>query len=374
MSSIDDPCAQAAALARAHVAGREDIYDPAVPFPFDIWAALGKAGMLGLGLPREYGGGGCGYPELLAVCGAFVQAGRNPGLASAWLSQTLIGRLILGASGSEAQKREYMPRLATGALIAAVAISEPGAGAHPKRLSATAVRDGGDWVLNGDKAWITNGPVAGLYIVLAVSAESGGRKQFSAYLVARETQGLSQTDAGSVDFLRPVKHGGLRLQNCRVPVANMIGPEGQAFETISKPIREVEDILGLGIGLGGRAAQLDLLRGLIDASASQLTGEQFESLGALQATQAALRILAYSLADGLDQAGGADPTAPLLAAKRLARQFQTDFSDCVKSLQLPENMELSRLSRDLTKLADLASGVDRAKAARLGKSLIQNED
>lgn len=370
MNDIDDTRARAAALARTLIAGRVDLYNPLDPFPFDIWAAMGKAGMLGLGLPREYGGGGCSHSQLLAVSEAFVRAGRNPGLASAWLGHTLIGRLILGGSGSEAQKRNYIPQLAAGTLTAAIAISEPNAGAHPKRLSATARRDGEHWILNGDKAWITNGPIAGLYIVLAVSAESGGRKQFSAYLVARETEGLSQTDAGSVDFLRPVKHGGLRLQNCSVPATNMIGPEGQAFETVSKPIREVEDILGLGIGLGGRAAQLDLLRGLIDASASQPTGEQFESLGLLQATQAALSILAYSLAQRLDQAGGADPTAPLLAAKRLARQFQIDFAACVKSLQLTENIELSRLSRDLTRLADLASGVDRAKQAGLGKSLI----
>lgn len=70
-------------LARAHIAGREDIYDPAAPFPFDIWGEMGRTGMLDLGLPREYGGG-MGYAGLVSVCAAFVHAGRNPGLAAAF--------------------------------------------------------------------------------------------------------------------------------------------------------------------------------------------------------------------------------------------------------------------------------------------------
>ncbi len=359
------------ALARAHIAGREDIYDPAAPYPFDIWAEMGRAGMLGLGLPREYGGGGMGYAGLVAACAAFVEAGRNPGLASGWLSHTLIGRLILAQSGSAEQKQSYLPRLASGELTAAVAISEPNAGAHPKRLAATARRDGDFWVLNGEKAWLTNGPIAGLYIVLAISEQVGDRKQFSAYLVPRDTPGLSQTDAGAVDFLRPTRHGGLRLKDVRIPAANLLGEPGQAFETISKPLREVEDVLGLGIGQGGRAALLDLLRQSIEGAGITPSDGQFGQMGALLAAQSALQILTAELAAGLDRQGP-DPTAALLAAWRLSRQFLTDFDICLKSLQIPENFELLRLFRDLTKSGGLASNVDRAKEEKLGKSLVRD--
>ncbi len=358
------------ALARSHIAGRAELYDPAQPFPFDIWAEMGKAGMLGLGLPRAYGGGGMGYAGLVAASEAFVFAGRNLGLASAWLSHTLIGRLILGQSGSEAQKQAYLPRLASGDLTAAVAISEPNAGAHPKRLSSTARRDGDHWVLNGEKAWLTNGPIAGLYIVLAISAETEARKEFSAYLVPRETPGLTQTTAGSVDYLRPAKHGGLRIENCRIPLENLLGPAGLAFETISKPLREVEDVLGLGMGQGGRAAQLALLGATICAANLTPNDQQSELLGGLAAAQAALKILTNNLAEGIDRGAGFDPTAPLLAARRLSRQFQADFSDFLKNVQIPENMELSRICRDLTMSGGLASNVDRAKQEKLGKSII----
>lgn len=366
-----DHIAEITALARTHIAGRAELYDPTQPFPFDIWAEMGKTGILGLGLPREYGGGGMGYAGLVAACAAFVRAGRNPGLASAWLSHTLIGRLILGQSGTPAQKRDYLPRLAAGELTAAVAISEPNAGAHPKRLASTARRDGAEWVLNGEKAWLTNGPIAGLYIVLAISEQMGDRKQFSAFLVPRDAPGLTQTDAGSVDFLRPTRHGGLALRDVRVPASSLLGDLGQAFETISKPLREVEDVLGLGMAQGGRAALLDLLTAAIRDTDITPSGEQFGLLGCLEAAQSALHILTTVLSEGLDQEPEYDPTGPLLAARRLSRQFLTDFENCLKSLPLPENIELLRLFRDLTKSGGLASNVDRAKQEKLGKSLIR---
>lgn len=357
-------------LAQSRIAGRADLYDPATPFPFDIWTEMGRIGMLGLGLPREYGGGGLGYAGLTAVSAAFVRAGRNPGLASAWLSHSLIGRLILAKSGNERQKHAYLPLMARGELTAAVAISEPNAGAHPKRLAASARRDGDFWVLNGEKAWLTNGPIAGLYIVLAISEQTGERKQFSAFLVPRDAPGLTQTDAGSVDFLRPTRHGGLSLKDVRVPDSALLGPLGQAFETISKPLREVEDVLGLGMGQGGRAALLDLLTQSIERAGAAPSEEQFGMLGGLEALQSALQILTNVLSDGLDHPAQ-DPAGPLLAARRLSRQFLSDFEICLNSLQLTENTELLRLFRDLTKSGGLASSVDRAKQEKLGQSLIR---
>ncbi|CAM9091938.1 unnamed protein product [Phaeothamnion confervicola] len=356
-------------LAQTHIAGREDIFDAEKPFPFDIWREMAKAGLLSMGLPSPYGGG-LGYGAVMDALAAFVQAGRNLGLASVWLSQTLFGRLILAQSGNAAQQQRYLPALAGGQMVA-VSISEPNAGAHPKRLSATAEREGDHWVLNGEKAWITNGPIADLYIILAISARQGERKQFSAFLVQRETPGLIQTNAGSVDYLRPARHGGLSLQNCRIPLENLLGPEGQAFETISKPLREVEDVLGLAIGQGGRQAQLEGLAAALALSQTAVSDEQLGQLGALQSDQAALRILAASLAESLDTPADSDPAAALLAARRMARQFQEDFSCLLKSLQIPEKAEISRLSRDLTKFADLALNVDRAKEVKLGKSLIR---
>ncbi|HBA43687.1 MAG TPA: acyl-CoA dehydrogenase, partial [Alphaproteobacteria bacterium] len=241
-----------ATFAREQIAGRRALYDETAEFPHALWQAMGDAGILGLGVPREYGGGGADYRTLILAGEALVQGGRNLGLAIAWLSHTLISRLIIYGQGNKAQRQQFLPALAAGRLTPSVAISEPDAGAHPKRLTSRAERGDTHWRLSGEKAWLTNGPIAGLYVVLAISDVIAGRKQFSAFLVPRETAGLTQTQAGAVDFLRPARHGGLRLDNCAVPLENLLGPEGTAFETISKPLREAEDAVALGTALGGR--------------------------------------------------------------------------------------------------------------------------
>ena len=97
-----------------------------------------------------------------------------------------------------------------------LAISEPGTGAHPKYLQTSASREGDDWVLTGEKSFLTNGPLAALFVVLAVSATEGDKKRLTAFLVPRETPGLSLTDPIHLDFLKPSPHCGIRLDACRL--------------------------------------------------------------------------------------------------------------------------------------------------------------
>ena len=362
-----------AEFARAQIADRRELYDETADFPYGLWQAMGDAGILGLGIPREYGGGGADYRTLVLAGEALVQGGRNLGLAIAWLSHTLISRLIIHGQGNKAQRQQFLPALAAGQLTPSVAISEPDAGAHPKRLKSRAERGHSHWRLSGEKAWLTNGPIAGLYVVLAISDVVEGRKQFSAFLVPRDTPGLTQTQAGAVDFLRPARHGGLRLDGCAIPNANLLGPEGDAFETISKPLREAEDAVALGTALGGRAAQLELLVRLLDSAQITLSPEQLETLGALYAIQEAIRTIAFAVAEQLDDRKEGDPTALILAARRLSRDFQVDFSLFLDTLNLPktaDNMELIRLTGDMVKSGGLASNVDRAKQGKMAKSMI----
>lgn len=360
-------------FAAANIRSQDALYDEKAQFPHALWQAMGDAGILGLGIPREFGGGGADYRTLLEAGEALVQGGRNLGLALAWLSHTLISRLIIFGQGNSAQRQQFLPALAAGQLTPSVAISEPDAGAHPKRLTSRAERDGGQWRLSGEKAWLTNGPIAGLYVVLAISDVVEGRKQFSAFLVPRETPGVTQTQAGAVDFLRPARHGGLRLDNCVVPSENLLGPEGAAFETISKPLREAEDAVALGTALGGRAAQLELLVQALNDAQITLAPEPLEALGALIAMQAAIRTIAFQVAEQLDGRENSDPAPLILAARRLSREFQTDFATFLQSLNLPEsaeNGELERLTRDMRKSGGLASNVDRAKQGKLAESMI----
>ena len=160
---------------REHLYTRQD-------FPGDIWQSLGASGLLGLGLSREFGGLGGDHRALAIAAEHMSQTGAVMGVTTTWLAHNINARLHIEGHGSNAQKAEWLPRLARGETSVCVAISEPGAGAHPKHLKAAAVRDGDDFVVDGTKSYLTNGPLSDLFIVLAITDVAAGRKSFSAVL------------------------------------------------------------------------------------------------------------------------------------------------------------------------------------------------
>lgn len=112
------------------------------------------------------------------------------GVTVSWLCHLMTARLHMAGRGTAAQRDHWLPRLAAGDSTLSLAISEPGAGAHPKHLATRAVRDGDDYVLDGEKTYLTNGPLADAFLVLAVTGAADGRKTFSAILVPADAPGL----------------------------------------------------------------------------------------------------------------------------------------------------------------------------------------
>ncbi len=175
-------------FARAQVADRDLGAEPA--FPHDIWHAMAEAGLFRIGLDPAQGGSGGGYADIARAEAALIAGGGSPGLGSAWASHQMVARYFLERFGDAAQRAAYLPALASGRITASVAISEPGAGAHPKHLRTTATRRGDAYVLDGEKAYITNGPIADFFVVLAITATENGRKRYSAFLVPQDAPGL----------------------------------------------------------------------------------------------------------------------------------------------------------------------------------------
>jgi acyl-CoA dehydrogenase len=139
----------------------------------------------------------------------------------------------------------------TGAATIAFAVSEPGAGAHPKKLSATATQDGDTWRLNGEKAYVTNGPIAThLAIVAITNSGARGRKSFGAFLVPVETPGLVMRPSEHVDFLKPNGHASLDLTDVVVPNSARLGGEEDIYPLMVKPLRDHEDRVGAWSKLG----------------------------------------------------------------------------------------------------------------------------
>jgi acyl-CoA dehydrogenase len=249
-----------------------------------------------------------------------------------------------------------------------VAISEPKVGAHPRDLRTCARRDGDSWIVEGEKAWVTNGPIADLFIVLAITNSAQGRKQYSAFLVPRETPGLELLDMPELTALRPSQHCRLRLDGCRVAATAMLGAPGIAYETMALPFRDVEDAVGLsGIAGLGRF----IARGLADLAGPGAATEVHAALGEISGLLAVLDATARQLAERLDQgtaiANGHDD---LLIGARAVTQH---LSGCISRLRdrLPATTgELATACDDLVFSLGIARGPRAMKQTRLGASLV----
>jgi acyl-CoA dehydrogenase len=357
---MDDANSEMAAFA-AHWARGQEALTRAETVPAALWRAFGASGLFRLGLPEAVGGRGGGYAEIAAAAETLAHIGGLPGLSLSWTLQCQAARFLILGFGNAEQQRRILPAAARGALALAVAISEPGAGAHPKRLAATARADGDEIVLDGQKHWITNGPLADLFVVLAVSGEAHGRKRFSAYLVPRQTPGLTLAPMPALDFLRPSPHAQLTLTGCRVPASARLGPEGTAFDAIARPLRDVEDALVTATLCGAMAWQLGRLAH---------RGSDAAGLGALAERLAALRAVAAAAVAALDAAPLQQPPESRLAGgfNLLARDFQAEAIALMQAASAGDPA-LERVTRDVAKTLDIAREARAVRRLRLGQAL-----
>lgn len=219
--------------------------------PPEIWSELASAGLLGLRVPAEFGGAAIDLEDVGLIARAFAKASGVQGLVTTWLGHNLLADWVLGHFSNVTQQAALFPKIAAGEVTIAFAVSEPGAGAHPKKLSATAVQDGDVWRLNGAKAYVTNGPIAThLAIVAITNAGAAGRKFFGAFLVPVDAPGLVMRPSEHVDFLKPNGHASLELTDVTVPNSARLGEEGDIYPLMVKPLRDHEDRVGAWLKLG----------------------------------------------------------------------------------------------------------------------------
>jgi acyl-CoA dehydrogenase len=348
-------------FARRHVAGR-DLQSDA--FPYDLWRAMGEAGLFRIGLREAFGGSGGGYRAIADAEKVLVAEGGSLGFGLSWTGHQLTALWFIDGFANDAQRAEYLPRLASGELTASVAISEPGIGAHPKHLKTTARRDGEHFVIDGEKAFVTNGPIADLFVVLAITSTEEGRNRFSAFLVPRNTPGFTIVPTMPLGFLKPSPHCQLKLQNCRVPASSMLGSEGTAFERMSLRFRDVED----GVAAGGMIGIVDHLLRLV---ARKLDGEQpaetMAVLGELAALQALIAPVLPAVVDPLDGGKGSKEAAAQLVGLRLTVQRMLTL---IETLPLPQDAAIAAIVNDLRGSLNIARGPRALRQAKLGSDLI----
>ncbi|MEJ5991586.1 acyl-CoA dehydrogenase family protein [Ramlibacter sp. PS3R-8] len=199
--------------------------------PRDVLRRMGAAGLLGLMFDPDHGGGGADAMTNLVFAEALSQS-TFAGFIITVLVHTDMAGPHLHHAGNAAQKDKYLKRVTAGETICAVGITEPGAGSDVAGIRTTARRDGGDWVLNGTKMFITNGVHADLYFVAAKSGP--GKREVSMFIVEKGTPGFSVGRALKKTGWLSSDTAELVLDNVRVPAANLLGEEGKGFYSVMK--------------------------------------------------------------------------------------------------------------------------------------------
>ena len=195
------------------------------------WERCARFGLQGLPIPREYGGQGLGLPATIAAMEGLGYACPDNGLifginASLW---TVAMPILL--HGTPDQQRRYLPLLCAGATVGANGASEPDAGSDIFGMRTRATRlEGGGWVLNGRKTWVTSGPVADLFVCYAATSPAGGVMGISAFIIPSDTPGLHVVREIPKMGIRTVPMGEIAFEDCRLPADALLGREGRGAE------------------------------------------------------------------------------------------------------------------------------------------------
>lgn len=232
-------------------------WDEANEFPLAAVKELGKLGLMGVIFPVEYGGAGLGYVEYVIAIEELSRVDGSIGITVAAHNSLCSNHIFV--AGSEAQRRKYIPKLASGEFIGAWALTEPGAGSDAGSARMTAVRKGDCWVLNGTKTFITNGHHADVLVVLAVTDKSAHTHGLSAFIVEKQAKGFRPGKKENKLGLRASDTSELIFEDCCVPADALCGKEGDGFidaMLILDGGRISIAALGLGMAQGAYEAAL----------------------------------------------------------------------------------------------------------------------
>jgi alkylation response protein AidB-like acyl-CoA dehydrogenase len=226
---------------------KEGRWDP------EVWKSLAAQGLAGLPIPEQYGGAGASIMDCVIANEAIAEGGHDGGFNLSLGAHWVIGSVPIWLHGTEEQKQRWLPSLTDGSMVGAWASTEPEAGSDAAGLRTTAVQDGADWVLNGTKIFITNGPIAGVCTVLAKT----GEKAATAFVVDTDNPGFQVGKELDKMGCRSSPTAEIALVDCRVPGECVLGNVGEALWSIAFECFDWERTVMIASAVGGMQATLD---------------------------------------------------------------------------------------------------------------------
>ena len=247
----------ARAFAEAHIRPYLMDWDESQHFPVDLFHQMGEHGFLGVLVPEQYHGAGLNYQAYITVIEEIAKVCGSIGLSVAAHNSLCTGHIM--AFGTDAQKQQYLPLLATGKWIGAWGLTEPNTGSDAGRMQCVAVRDGDDYIINGTKCWITHGISGHVAVVIVRTGELLDSRGMSAFIVERGTPGFRAGKKENKLGMRASETAELIFDNCRVHKSQLLGAEGEGFVQSMKILdggRISIAALSLGIAKGAYEASV----------------------------------------------------------------------------------------------------------------------
>jgi len=359
-------------LAAEKVAPRAAEIDESNEFPYDLKEAFAENGLLKMGLPEEYGGIGA---NVATICMVMEEMSRFSFTGASLIFSVHLIIDLLSSVGNEEQKERFFKLLSPGDKIAAMAVTEPNAGSDLSSMRTRAVLKGDNYILNGTKCFISLGGVADLYGVYASTSPEKKAKGLSAFIVERETDGLSIGKIENPMGMRGAGSAEVVFEDVKVPKENLLGKEGDGFKILVNNLN-VERLWFASMALGTSEAALDYAtqyakqRVQFGKPIAELQGIQFMLADMAILTEVSRSILydaAFQIDRGVEDGGLKSAIAKCFITDA-AMKVTTDAVQILGGYGYMKDYPVERMMRD-AKATQIAAGTNQIQRVLIARSL-----
>jgi isovaleryl-CoA dehydrogenase len=365
-----------AAFARDEIAPLAGEIDRSDQFPMHLWPRMGELGVLGITVDEAYGGAAMGYLAHIVAMEELSRASASVALSYGAHSNLCVNQIH--RNGTAEQKRRYLPRLVSGEHVGALAMSETGAGSDVVSMRLRAERRGDQYVLNGSKMWITNGPDADTLVIYAKTDVAAGPLGITAFLVEKAFKGFSVSQKLDKLGMRGSHTGELVFEDCEVPEENVLGGVGNGVKVLMSGLDYERAVLAAG-PLGIMAACLDVVLPYLHERKQfgQAIGE-FQlmqgKLADMYTTLSACRAYVYAVGRNCDdktldpRSLRKDAAGAILYAAEKATWMAGEAIQCLGGNGYINDYPAGRLWRD-AKLYEIGAGTSEIRRMLIGREL-----